>query len=332
MKVMNLSTSSLYSTNVVKNKNAQNQSNVSFGGNPEVKVCGISDKPSILAAMTAAKEAKADNLMLGLLLGITHEATGKGVTKTKDAPELVKYIRELSFNLSTPVKIACVTHIIKSDELINLISTVEKNSLNGKNGLINRAKQAKKDFGYEKTEQMTSKIFDVIQIHDNMPMEEIAKVKEAFPEKAIIKAVHVPQKGESFNLSQLVNQAVDIAQKPFIDGLLLDSANLATNQIGGTGLTNNWDVAREIIDTVHSQTGKPVALAGGLNPDNVTQAIERTHADMIDANSGYRFDFDKKGSSWKPINIQETAPKNAFSVYSILNQSKKLDTNFSFFA
>ncbi|MFA5880507.1 MAG: phosphoribosylanthranilate isomerase [Candidatus Margulisiibacteriota bacterium] len=325
---MNLSISSPSYTNTARSKNLQNKSRVSFGGNPEVKMCGTHDKPSILAAMTAAKEAKADNLMIGLLLGITHESKEK--VKTEDAPDLIKYAKELSFNLNTPVKLACVTHLTKSDELINLITTIEKNSLNGKDGLINKAEQAKKDFGYQNTEKMTSKIFDVIQIHDSMPMEEIAKVKKAFPEKSIIKAVHVPKQGESYNLDELVNQAIGIAQKPFVDGLLLDSSNLAANQIGGTGLTNNWDVARAIIDTVHSQTGKPVALAGGLNPDNVTQSIEKTHADMIDANSGYR--FDRKGGFWKPSNKQETSPKDTFAVYNILNQSKKLDTNFSFFA
>ena len=56
-----------------------------------------------------------------------------------------------------------------------------------------------------------------------------------------------------------------------VDFYLLDSFNLKTNQVGGTGLTHDWDKSRELIRILD----KPTFLAGGLNPENIQIAIEK---------------------------------------------------------
>lgn len=298
---------------------------INFKGKPEVKVCGVHDKPSILAAISAAREAKADNLIIGLLLGITHSSKEKVLTEK--APELIKYIKTNSFSMNIPVKVACVTHLKSSYELVNLINKISKDSLEGDNGLKKIAKTASDYYGYSDTSKLTSSIFDIIQIHDDMPIEEIKRVKETFPDIKIIKAMHVPKKGESYKLDELITKAVNLAKNSCIDGLLLDSSNLSQNQIGGTGLTNDWNIAKVIIDEVHNKTGKPVALAGGLSPDNVFEAIKTTHADIIDANSGYR--FDRKDNYWRNTSPKESSPKDPFAIFSILNQVKKINTKYN---
>lgn len=63
-----------------------------------------------------------------------------------------------------------------------------------------------------------------------------------------------------------------------VQGFLLDT--YAVDQAGGTGSTFNWDV----IDTLALQ--RPIILAGGLTPDNVTEAITRVRPFAIDINSG----------------------------------------------
>lgn len=295
--------------------------NVSFGSSFGVKVCGTCDKPSVLAELNAAKEAKSDKLIIGCLIGLTHNAKGAGKLDDEQAADLIKYIRQTSYSMKQPVKIACVNHCTDADTLISHISTIENKVLNGSNGLIAQAKKANKnkELGYPDTSSLTRKpLFEIIQIHDNMPINEIRKVKQTYPDSKIIKAVHIPKNGEEYDLEKTKESAVKLAKEPSIDGLLLDSANLSTNQIGGTGLLNNWDVAREVIDEVHKETGKPVAMAGGLSPDNSKEAIEKTHADMIDANSGWRFDRNK--SNWKKLNPEETPPKDAFGIYSVLKQ------------
>ena len=51
--------------------------------------------------------------------------------------------------------------------------------------------------------------------------------------------------------------------------------------IGGTGKTSDWDLCRKIVESV----GKQVILAGGLNLENVTSAIEKVHPWGVDAAS-----------------------------------------------
>jgi phosphoribosylanthranilate isomerase len=74
-------------------------------------------------------------------------------------------------------------------------------------------------------------------------------------------------------------QTGDIA--PFnsvVKGFVLDS--FVKNQEGGTGHTFDWD----IIERLDLQ--KPFLLAGGLNPDNIVEAVGRISPYGVDVNSG----------------------------------------------
>ena len=59
--------------------------------------------------------------------------------------------------------------------------------------------------------------------------------------------------------------------------LLLDS--YSSNNYGGTGKPFDWSLACVEIDL-------PVILAGGLNPDNVAEAINQVKPFAVDASSG----------------------------------------------
>lgn len=64
------------------------------------------------------------------------------------------------------------------------------------------------------------------------------------------------------------------------DRFLLDSFDPET--IGGTGKVCDWDMARTLVRAVE----KPILLAGGLNPENLKEAIEKVAPWGVDVSSG----------------------------------------------
>ncbi len=70
----------------------------------------------------------------------------------------------------------------------------------------------------------------------------------------------------------------------YVDAFIVDTANLQEGQVGGTGLTHDWNISQSIV----KQTKCKVILAGGLNADNVADAIRKVHPFGVDANSGLK--------------------------------------------
>jgi len=66
------------------------------------------------------------------------------------------------------------------------------------------------------------------------------------------------------------------------DGIILDSRDPLTGRIGATGITHDWSMSSEIVKV----STLPVILAGGLNPDNVAQAIRVVKPCGVDAHTG----------------------------------------------
>ena len=60
---------------------------------------------------------------------------------------------------------------------------------------------------------------------------------------------------------------------------LLDS--YVPGEHGGTGARFNWDLAGELV-----ATGRPVILAGGLNPENAAEAVRSVNPYALDVSSG----------------------------------------------
>lgn len=66
------------------------------------------------------------------------------------------------------------------------------------------------------------------------------------------------------------------------DAILLDSAISETGARGGTGKTHDLDASRKIVESLSI----PVILAGGLNPANVAEAIEKVKPYAVDVQTG----------------------------------------------
>lgn len=65
---------------------------------------------------------------------------------------------------------------------------------------------------------------------------------------------------------------------PFVRAFLLDTYE--KDMPGGTGKTFNWSVI-EGLDVI-----RPVILAGGLNPQNISEALQAVQPSCVDVNSG----------------------------------------------
>jgi len=114
---------------------------------------------------------------------------------------------------------------------------------------------------------------NMIQLHSDIDEGEVEKIRNQLPEVKLVRLIHISEKGEIYT---------DINKIKYADYYLLDSFNLKTNQVGGTGLTHDWNKSNEII----KKLDKPTFLAGGLNPENVAQAILIVKPYGVDVNSG----------------------------------------------
>ncbi len=104
---------------------------------------------------------------------------------------------------------------------------------------------------------------DVVQLHGHETPAACAQVPCPY-----YKAIGVQ------DMPQLTRQA---AQYPQAKALLLDRFD--PEKFGGTGQTFDWS---QIPNTIK----QPLILAGGLNPDNVIQAIQRVQPYAVDVSGG----------------------------------------------
>ena len=122
---------------------------------------------------------------------------------------------------------------------------------------------------------------NIIQLHSDIAESEVEKIKNILPNIELVRLIHVASDGTI---------CTDYKKMIYADYYLLDSFNLKTNQVGGTGLTHDWHKSAELIKKLN----KPTFLAGGLNPDNVNIAIKIAMPYGVDVNSGCKNETGKK--------------------------------------
>ncbi len=106
-------------------------------------------------------------------------------------------------------------------------------------------------------------IIDIAQLHGSETEEYIGRLKQQ-TDKPIIRAFRIKTAADT-----------EKAEQTTADYLLLDSG-------AGTGVTFDWELVKKI--------KKPFFLAGGLSPENVSEAVAMLHPFAVDVSSGIETD------------------------------------------
>ncbi len=182
----------------------------------KIKLCGIRDKESLLAAYDSD------------YIGFVFYQKSPRFINALDAKKLREFIRPHQ---------KLVGLFVDAD--INLISYIN-DSLN----------------------------LDIIQLHGEEDQIYIKKIKDF--RKPIIKAVPINSYADIKKSKQF---------EKLCDMILFDTKT--NSQVsGGTGISFDWNLLRRYDSSVNW------ILAGGLNINNVTEAIKKTNASFIDISSG----------------------------------------------
>jgi len=120
-----------------------------------------------------------------------------------------------------------------------------------------------------------------VQLHSDMTTTLLRVMRRELAPRKVIAKINV--EGAS-----AIERARELDQQ--VDAIVLDSRNRTTGQVGGTGITHDWEISSQIVKHVST----PVILAGGLTPANVRDAIRRVQPWAVDVNSGVRNDVGLK--------------------------------------
>ncbi len=129
---------------------------------------------------------------------------------------------------------------------------------------------------------------DVVHSDTLAPFVERQKaVRERFADIEIMRSIPIGQKGQG-HLAPSLELAKHL--EPHSDWFLTDTLLASHTQsldddqpvagyVGITGVTCDWDIARDLV----AKSGIPVILAGGIGPDNVSEAIAHTRPAGVDS-------------------------------------------------
>ena len=115
-----------------------------------------------------------------------------------------------------------------------------------------------------------------VQLHDDITHDEIAKLRASAPWLHVIKSIII-RAGATAQADEMVE-----LYSPHVDAFITDTHDPETGATGATGKIHDWAVSRRIV----GMSPRPVILAGGLNADNVFDAINQVRPAGVDVHTG----------------------------------------------
>ncbi|MDP8216545.1 MAG: phosphoribosylanthranilate isomerase [Candidatus Kaelpia imicola] len=108
---------------------------------------------------------------------------------------------------------------------------------------------------------------DIIQLHGEESSCLCSQIKESY---RVIKTLRVKSRAVLDEIPKYKDAA---------DAILLDT--FSERAAGGTGESFNWEIARDA-----RSFGLPIILSGGLNPNNIRDAVKEANPYAVDVSSG----------------------------------------------
>jgi phosphoribosylanthranilate isomerase len=124
----------------------------------------------------------------------------------------------------------------------------------------------------------------VLQLHSDLAGATLRQLRPRLAPRKIIGKVSVED-------ATALDRAREI--EPFVDAIVLDSRDRATDRVGGTGLVHDWSISARIV----AAAAVPVILAGGLTPENVAAAVRAVQPWGVDVHSGVESSDGRKDES-----------------------------------
>jgi phosphoribosylanthranilate isomerase len=115
-----------------------------------------------------------------------------------------------------------------------------------------------------------------VQLHGEVSVDELARFKVLRPQFTVIKSL-VVRDGNQAELEEEIART-----SAYLDGYITDTFDPRTGATGATGKVHDWNVSRRMVEV----SPRPVILAGGLNAENMGDAIRAVQPAGVDVHTG----------------------------------------------
>jgi phosphoribosylanthranilate isomerase len=122
-----------------------------------------------------------------------------------------------------------------------------------------------------------------VQLHGGLNLQLVRQLDETFNGQVrLIQTVHWDVDGDGKSAALVARQLREIAADGIVDRVLIDTKVGSTT--GGTGVSYDWSAATTAF--AEAGAGLKLIVAGGLNHDNIAEAIRRLNPWGVDVASG----------------------------------------------
>ncbi len=134
---------------------------------------------------------------------------------------------------------------------------------------------------------------DVVQLHGGVSLALLRQLQDSFNGRVkLIQTVHWQMEEAGASSDVFAQQLRGISEDGIAERVLVDSK--VGTAIGGTGVTFDWEASRGVLAA--AGTGLKLIVAGGLRPENVSEAIRRLEPWGVDVASGVEVSPGRKDS------------------------------------